>query len=132
MTDIRVCQRDGSPLAFTFEYPGAEYVCMTCRGTEGVLGRRAPATPALRREQSAVVERYERDYAERRGVPYTPSPQATVENPGPTCGGCGATPELGTPLPEGKPTSWFSRTIDGVTEYACSRACITGGLVAPW
>jgi len=33
-----------------------------------------------------------------------------------------------------KPSKWFKRTVDGVTQVACSEECIEklGGLVAPW
>lgn len=36
-TPMAVCPRCGTPLVFTFEFRGAEFVCMTCRGLLGFL-----------------------------------------------------------------------------------------------
>lgn len=133
MSDIRVCERDGEPLVFTFEFPGAEYHCLTCGGHEDIFGNKAPATPERALRLAEVTEQYDRAYAERRGVGYVPKPVAGDEGVTlPTCGGCGAILEPGIALDSGKPRHWFSRTIDGVTEYACSRSCINEGAVLPW
>lgn len=132
--DLRVCQRDGEPLVFTFEFPGAEYVCVVCDGKEDIFGARAKATDERQRRHAELHEQYHRAYAERRGVPYDPSPK--VGDPGvetPTCKACGAQPPTGTVLVSGKPPAWFSRSRDGVTEYACGRACIPEReSVMPW
>ena len=134
MSDIRVCQVDGEPLVFTFDYPGHEYVCVVCRDLEGIFGERRPATPALAARLNELTEHYERWRAEQRGQVYR-APQCVGE-PGivaPTCGACGAQPESGTPLVGGKPRHWFSRTRDGATQFACSRSCIPANeMVLPW
>lgn len=135
MSDVRVCETDGEPLVFTFEYPGYEYLCVVCLGQEGVFGARAPATPELQQQLDKHTERYERDRAERMRLRYQPRP--AVDDEGvtrPTCNGCGATPPVGTRLDSvGKPSSWYSRTIAGVTEFACSRACVPEReAVLPW
>jgi len=131
--DLRICERDGAPLVFTFEYPGAEYVCVLCGATEGVLGLRAETTPELARRLSDATEGYERDYAERHGQRFVASPRVGEDGVEvPTCGSCGTRPEDGLILVGGKPPGWFSRVVDDATEYACSRACIQDGLVLPW
>lgn len=133
-SDLRVCQRDGEPLVWTFEFPGAEYHCVACGGHEDVFGRRAPATVDLQRRHDEMNEQYQRAYAERRGVPYNPDPKVGDDGVAvPTCNGCGATPEVGIALIGGKPKAWFSRSRDGVTEYACGRSCIPEReAVMPW
>lgn len=134
MSDVRVCENDGEPLVFTMEFPGSEWFCVVCDGHEDLFGLRAPATPALQTRLDELTERYQRDRAARTGREYRPVPRAG--DPGvvvPVCGGCGATPESGTPLDGGKPLTWFSRRRDGVTSYACSRACIPErDAVLPW
>lgn len=132
--DLRICRRDGEPLVFTFEYPGAEYVCVVCDAKEDIFGNRAPATVERQQRHADLHEQYHRAYAERRGVPYDPSPK--VGDPGvevPTCNACGAQPATGTVLVSGKPSGWHSRSRDGVREYACGRSCIPAGeTVLPW
>lgn len=136
MSDIRVCAHDGEPLVFTMEFPGAEWYCVVCGAHEGLFGARVSATPALRERLGTLTEQYERERCERvdrLGREYTPAPR--VGDPGveaPVCSGCGAEPASGTPLGSGKPREWYSRTIEGHTEYACSRACIHEGSVLPW
>lgn len=129
--EMRVCPKDGCPLIFTMEFPGAEYVCLDCGGTYGVLGPpRAAATPALIARHDELVERYEIERAERTGRPAPPPPPQDI--PRPTCGGCGVVAE-GRLDYDGKPSHWYSRTRDGVTSYACSRACIPADqFVLPW
>lgn len=135
MSDVRVCRRDGEPLVFTMEFPGAEYVCGLCGGTEGVLGRRVATSPELVARLDALTEVYESKRAERTGRPALPA-APKVGDPGveaPVCQGCGASPEVGTTLVEGKPRLWFSRTRDGETSYACRRSCIPKGEgLLPW
>lgn len=134
MSDIRVCERDDEPLVWTFEFAGSEWYCVVCGAHEDLFGARVESSPALLCRLDELTEQYERARAERNGVPYVP--RAKVGDDGvtvPTCGGCGATPEPGLALVEGKPKAWFSRTVDGVTSYACSRACIPEReAVLPW
>lgn len=128
--EIRVCPKDGEPVIFTFEFPGAEYACVVCEWTGGVLGvPRAPATAERQARFDELTERYEAERAERRGLP-APEP-APQDVPRPTCSGCGTVAE-GRLDHSGKPAHWFSRTIDHVTQYACSRGCINDGMVMPW
>lgn len=132
--DIRVCRRDGEPLVFTMEFAGAEWYCPICDGHEDLFGARVSATPELRARLDELTEQYERARAARTGTEYKPPQRAGDDGvQRPTCGGCGASPEPGTPLVSGKPRTWFSRTIDGVTSFACSRACIPEReAVLPW
>ncbi len=132
--DIRVCARDGEPLVFTMEFPGAENICVVCGALEGVLGLRRETTPDRRRRLDELTERYERERAQRRGVEYHPPVRVGDEGvPTPVCSGCGATPEVGTTLRSGKPLAWFGRTLNGVDEFACCRACIPArDMVLPW
>lgn len=132
MSDIRVCARDGEPLVFTMEFPGAEYVCVVCGGLEDIFGGRAVSTPDLAARLADLTEQYGRARAARAGRDYVPPPIAG-EAKTPTCAGCGAQPEPGTPMPGGKPPHWYSRVRDGVTAYACSRGCIPpGDSTLPW
>lgn len=52
------------------------------------------------------------------------------------CNGCGKRePGHASDLGDWhKPYEWFQRTINGVTQLACSRECVNkiGGLVSPW
>lgn len=132
--DMRVCANDGEPLVWTFEFRGAEYYCVVCHGHEDTFGCRAPATADLQLRHTELREQYERARAERRGVPYEPDPKAGDAGVDvPTCSSCGATPEPGVALVDGKPPAWFSRTRDGVTEFACSRSCIPEKeAILPW
>ena len=127
---LKVCSKDGEPLVFTFEFPGAEYVCVTCGALYGVLGvPTAPATAEIQERYAELHDRYEAARAEREGRPAPkPTPQ---DGPRPSCHGCGDVAD-GRLDSTGKPPHWYSRTIDGVTQYACSRDCITSGTVAPW
>jgi hypothetical protein len=120
---IKVCPSDGEPVVFTFEYPGKEYLCVACGWLGGIFGpREAQATEDLVARRDQVLA----DYEESRGL--TPPDQ---DRPRPSCKGCGET-ATGRLDPSGKPAHWYCRTVDGVTEYACSRACISGGTVLPW
>lgn len=132
--DVRVCQRDGEPLVWTFEFAGSEWYCVICGGHEDLFGNRAPSTPERLRRLDELTEQYERDRAERQGKDYQPRPKVGDDGVAvPTCGGCGATPEPGRALHDGKPKAWYSRTIDGITSYACSRDCIPEReAVLPW
>lgn len=132
--DMRVCARDGEPLVFTMEFAHAEWYCVVCEGKEDLFGARAPATEQRVRRHSELTEVYERARAERRGVEYVASPKVGDEGVLiPTCGGCGARPPEGVTLDGDKPASWYSKTEDGVTSYACSRACIPEReSVMPW
>lgn len=134
MSDIRVCTNDDEPMVFTFEFPGAEYVCQVCGGLEGIFGKSRPTTVQLALRLDELTEQSRRERAERRGETYVPEPKAgdpDVELP--VCKGCGATPEAGLAIVDGKPRAWFSRAIDGVTEYACKRTCIPASEPAlPW
>jgi hypothetical protein len=127
---LRVCPRDGAPVVFTFEFPGAEYHCVECGWLGDIFGPgRAPATPDLVARFDTLSDRYEAERAERTGRPAPrPAPQ---DVPRPTCGGCGAVAE-GRLDHSGKPAHWYSRTRDGVKQYACSRGCIKEGAVLPW
>lgn len=123
--DVRVCGRDREPLVFTFEFPGAEWYCVTCGGTEDLFGNRVANTPEIELRQALNAERYDRERAARRGDPEPdPWPRQGEVATDAVCGGCGRLPMIGTPLHDGKPPAWFSRTIDGVTVYACSTVCI--------
>lgn len=71
MTDTEVkpmacCPRDGEPLVMTFEYPGAEFVCMECNGLFGYLDP-APGDPTPERlaRHAELKARYDEDYARR-------------------------------------------------------------------
>ena len=132
MSDVRVCARDHEPLVFTFEFSGFEYVCVVCGGHEDIFGMRARATVELAARHAALTDRYEIERAERTGrrVP-APAPQ---DVPAPICQGCGRIPsaEEGRLDHQGKPSLWFARTIDGVTEYACQSQCIKEGARSPW
>lgn len=134
MSDIRVCRNDGEPLVWTFEFSGAEWYCVACGGNEDLFGSRAAATPERLRRLDKLTEQYERGLAERRGTEYRPHPKVGDKGVAvPTCGGCGKTPKVGIVLMNGKPSGWFSREREGVTEYACSRACIPEReMVMPW
>lgn len=135
MSDIRVCRDDGEPLVSTMEFAGAEFVCAVCGGTEGIFGLRANMTPERVLRLSELTEVYERDRAKRRDVEYRPPPKVGDDGVEvPVCGGCGATPPVGATLPHrGKPSAWFARERDGVTQYACSKACIPDREdVLPW
>lgn len=127
---INVCPRDGEPVVYTFEFRGAEFYCVVCDwrgGTPHYVN--APATPELAARAAELSERYERERAQREGRPAPEPADQDVERP--TCGGCGKTAD-GPVDRTGKPAHWYSRTIDSVTEYACSRDCINVGMVAPW
>lgn len=112
--ELRVCERDGEPLVFTFEIPGCEYICMVCGNGEGIFGKRSPATTELQRRQVELAKQYRAE----RGLPDPVSHEQV------RCISCGAVPEPGTSDGGRKPAAWFSRTIEGDTEYACSRSCI--------
>jgi hypothetical protein len=134
VSDLRVCAKGGEPLVFTFEFPGGEYLCVLCRRVEDLFGARAPASPERVQRHADLTEQYERERSERTGRPYVAP--ALVGNAGvvaPTCVGCGQEPPAGTPLIGGKPQHWYSRTVGGVTSYACSRTCIPEReAVLPW
>lgn len=127
---IRVCPRCREPLVWTFEFPGAEYACI-CGYLCGAFGdlRYAPATLELQQRHAAITELHRMAAAERRGIPYQP-PAQDIEPP--VCGGCEVVAE--SPFDStGKPRHWFSRTKDGVTQFACSRECIPSNeTVMPW
>lgn len=135
MSDIRICARDNEPLVWTFEFPGSEWFCVICGAHEDLFGLRTAATPELVRRADELTARYERDRAEREGREYMPRLKVGDEGvEAPMCKTCGAIPEPGTLLDsDGKPFRWFSRTVDGVTEYACKRTCIPDKeAVLPW
>lgn len=120
---IKVCPRDSEPVVFTFEHPGAEYLCVACGWRGDIFGPRgAPASEELIARQDELTGQFE----EERGL--KPPDQ---DRPHPSCVGCGVT-ATGRLDHSGKPPHWFVRTIDGVTEHACSRSCIPSGLVMPW
>ena len=127
---IKVCPRDSEPVIFTMEFPGIEYVCVECGWQGDVFAPDgAPATAERQERYAVLLDRYEDERAGRTGRPKPKPPRQDV--PRPICKGCGTTAE--GPLDHsGKPAHWFTRTIDRKTEYACSRACITEGTVAPW
>lgn len=130
---VRVCSTDGAPLVWTFEFKGAEYVCMQCGRTEGMLGKRAEMTPTMAAQHDAFKDQYALERAVREGRPL-PQPVPT-DIPAPTCKGCGRTagPEDGRVESDGKPSAWYKRTRDGVEEFACSGSCIPSNeSVLPW
>lgn len=138
MSDVRICERDGAPLVMTFEFPGAEYVCVEYGGTEGIFGLRAESTPDRLRALAAATERYETERAAREG-----RPAAVLIHVGddgvqtPRCRTCEMDAEVGTLLVNGKPPGWFSKTVDigraHVQVFACSAACIPDGEARlPW
>jgi len=51
--EMKVCHNDGTPLIFTFKFPGAEYWCPCCGYRSGMLGagKNVPVTFALKREK---------------------------------------------------------------------------------
>lgn len=134
MSDVRVCGRCGEPMVFTFEFPGYEYVCMACSNKEGIFGARVPNTPEVEKHHGELVELYYRDRAHRRREPEPePWPRQGEAESDVQCAGCGRLPAIGTPLGEGKPPAWFSRTQGGVTVYACSKPCTDDkASVLPW
>jgi hypothetical protein len=117
--ELRTCPNDGEPVIFTFKYPGHEYVCTVCGWLGGVLG--TPTSQATPERVARAAELLAAFNAEN-GV--TPEPDLPEH---PKCKGCDAV----APTPH-KPPHWYTRTIGGVTEYACSRAHIDGGTIAPW
>lgn len=127
---LNVCPRDGEPVVFTFEFPGAEFYCVVCEWMGGVFAEdHADATPELIARAAELSDRYDRERAERTGRPAPAMSDQNVERP--KCKSCGKVAE-GRLDSRGKPAHWFTRTIDGVTDYACSRDCIKEGAVAPW
>ena len=126
---VNVCPRCHEPVVFTFEFAGAEYYCVGCHWQGGVFAQdRAAVTPALLRRQVEVEDLYEIESAARQGR--EPHPAPSQDGSRPTCSGCGKIAE--GRLEGGKPAHWYARTVNDVTEYACSRACITDGGVLPW
>ena len=120
---IKVCPRDGEPVVFTFEQPGYEYLCVACGWRGDIFSpRAASATADLVARSDELAEEFE----QARGLR---SPDQ--DRPHPSCVGCGVT-ATGRLDGSGKPAHWYCRTIDGVTEYACSRGCIPSGMVLPW
>lgn len=130
-TTMKVCPRDGEPVIFTLEFRGAEYVCIECGWLGGVFSpSEVPADHGMALRHAELRERYEAERAERTGRPAPKPPPQDIDPP--VCQGCGAVAE--PPFDYGgKPTNWFSRKpIGGEWQYACSRACITEGLVSPF
>lgn len=123
MGDMAVCPNDGEPVIFSFEIPGAEYVCEVCGWAGGIFTeRRVDASDALVVRHAALVVQNR----ERRGL--QPAPERT--GLAPVCGGCGKVAE--PPFNGDKPAHWYCRTTAGQKHYACSRACISEGAVLPW
>lgn len=66
---MATCPKDGEPLVETFEFRGAEFICMGCGGKFGFLSPAPkPWTQALQDQHDAhrvqyLVERAERDAA---------------------------------------------------------------------
>lgn len=120
---IKVCPRDSEPVVFTFENPGAEWLCVVCDWKGGVLSAREvePTPEAVARRDALMAE-----FEQARGI--TPPDQ---DRPRPSCRGCGQLAE-GRLDGSGKPAHWYMRTRDAVTEYACSLSCTDGGMVMPW
>lgn len=127
---VKVCPRCGEPVVFTFEFRGAEHYCVECEWKGGIFdANEAAATPARVARFGELEDRYEVESAARRGLP-APEPPSQ-DGPRPTCSGCGVV-AVG-PMRGDKPAHWFSRTRDGVTEFACSRECIPSNqAVMPW
>ena len=122
--DLPVCPKDGEPVIFTFEFPGAEYVCVVCGSTYGIFSiDRALAADGLVARYEELSEQYEAERVARGGAPRPPQPDGSS----PVCAGCGAVAPTAA-----KPPHWFSRERDGETQCACSRDCITEGAVLPW
>lgn len=120
---IKVCPLDGEPVVFTLKHPGAEYLCVICGWLGGIFGPgEVEATADLIARRDVLVARYEQSLGLR------PPEQ---DRPHPSCTGCDVT-ATGRLDHSGKPAHWYSRTVDGVTEYACSRGCIKSGSVLPW
>lgn len=120
---IKVCPREGEPVTFTLDHRGAEYLCQVCGWLGGVFSpMEAEASEALVARRDELEAKFERE----RGI--TPPDQ---DQPAPSCMGCGllATGRLDR---LGKPAHWYTRKVDGLREYACSRDCISDGLVMPW
>lgn len=128
---MKVCPRDGEPVVFTFEFPGAEHYCVVCGGKYGIFGvPEAEATVELQERMAELQDQYDRERSERTGLPMPRRDDPPRQKP--VCGGCGKTAEL-VPSGEDKPRHWYSRTRDGVTSYACSRGCIPEREgVLPW
>ncbi len=136
MADIPVC-RCGSPLVFTFEFRGYEYVCVDCGHKYGVLGvARRDVTPELAAAHAYAQDRYDVEAHQRDPDRYPLESRDFSHLPKPTCVGCGrtATDDDGRLDQDGKPPGWRSRTVDGVETYACSIDCTRGSkaLVTPW
>jgi hypothetical protein len=120
---LKVCPADGEPVVFTFEHPGTEYLCITCDWRGDIFGpSEVAATADLIARRDVVLAKYE----QVRGI--DPPDQ---DRPRPSCNGCGVT-VTGRLDHSGKPAHWYMRTIDGVTQYACSRECTGDGAVLPW
>lgn len=120
---IKVCPSCSEPVVFTFEYSGNEYFCVAC-GWKGSIF--APMSAPATEELIARHDELSAEYEQSRGLE---SPNQDRIRP--SCGGCGAV-ATGRLDHDGKPAHWYSRTRDGVTEYACSRSCISEGAVMPW
>lgn len=78
-TPVACCPNDGEPLVATFEYRGAEFVCMECRRTFGYFDP-VPAEPNTERigRQQELDARYREEYAERHPNEF-PVDLATVD-----------------------------------------------------
>lgn len=127
---MKVCPRCGEPVVFTFEFRGAEHYCVECEWKGGIFdAAEAPATPERIERHGVLSDRYDVESAARMGRAAPEPPSQDV--PRPTCDGCGVVAE--GRMQGDKPAHWFSRTRDGVTEYACSRECIPEReAVMPW
>jgi hypothetical protein len=62
---MAMCRRcDDEPLVMTFEFPGAEFVCMNCKALYGFLDPRpAEETPELRAKYEQRLKEYEAERA---------------------------------------------------------------------
>jgi hypothetical protein len=64
---VATCHLDDEPLVGTFEFRGAEFVCVVCGQLYGFLGPKpAQETPGLLARLAELTARYERERDERQ------------------------------------------------------------------
>jgi len=121
---IKCCVTDQFPLVQTFEMPGAELHCLKCGGYFGIFNcvSREPTDEDVSFHQF-LVEAFEKGHrGPVEGIENWVAPPIIKSDDNIKCDGCGK--DSGRTKEQGKPASWYQRTIKGVTDTACSRDCI--------